>query len=596
MGQDTPARRDGLDLGQRFDDRQSQKRPALWHGSGCEPPIQLYDNAANVDFSPEWYLACHPAIGMDPLEHYTLYGRQLGFLPNGYGPGAVDRDWYLRRYDDLEADVDPAVHYVTRGWREGRDPNPDFSTAWYLACYPNLGMNPLVHYLVWGRADGRLPNGRGPDAVDERWYLARYRDLDRGVDPAVHYAETGWREGRDPNRRFSTAWYLANYPGIGMNPLVHYLQYGRREGWMPRPNLLQTIRSAEWLTWKLGPLFAMTYATALHLQVSLLSAWAPLLIILMAIAPGAAYAAMINDLTDRADDALVGKPNAMAGRSPVLTGVLLACCLIPGAIFLALWRTDPLLFSSYLAAWVIFSLYSFPPFRLKTRGTWGVFAEASASSLFPTLVAVAVMYRWFNAPIDFAWALVTGLWSMAFGVRGILGHQLVDRHNDDTAVVQTFVQRYGERPARQLLNLSFAIEVVMVAAVLLVLGSTILAAVTLAYVAMELFVYRVLRIRTVAAPPRTGAGGRFKLALHSYYQIYFPLGILLQLSIIHPADAVVALVVLLPFSIESLRRERNLLAEAVVRYYYPLQPVFDRPKRTPSRHRPVDEVVGPHTI
>ena len=109
---------------------------------------------------------------------------------------------------------------------------------------------------------------------------------------------------------------MANYPGIGMNPLVHYLQYGRFEGRSPRSGLRQTVRSAEWLTWKLGPLFAMAFATVLHLDASMLSAWAPLLIILAAIAPGAAYAAMINDLTDRADDALVGKPNAIAGRFP----------------------------------------------------------------------------------------------------------------------------------------------------------------------------------------------------------------------------------------------------------------------------------------
>ena len=123
------------------------QNPAMTDDGGEKRRMLSEDAAA---FSSEWYIACHPGIGMDPLEHYTHHGRRQGYLPNGYGPGAVDRDWYLRRYADLGAGVDPAIHYATQGWREGRDPNPDFSTSWYLACYPNLGMNPLVHYLVWG--------------------------------------------------------------------------------------------------------------------------------------------------------------------------------------------------------------------------------------------------------------------------------------------------------------------------------------------------------------------------------------------------------------------------------------------------------------
>jgi len=68
----------------------------------------------------------------------------------------VDAEWYLRTYPDVvETPVD---HYVRLGAREGRDPNPMFSTKAYLKLNPDVaisGMNPLVHFVRYGAAEGR---------------------------------------------------------------------------------------------------------------------------------------------------------------------------------------------------------------------------------------------------------------------------------------------------------------------------------------------------------------------------------------------------------------------------------------------------------
>jgi GT2 family glycosyltransferase/glycosyltransferase involved in cell wall biosynthesis len=70
-------------------------------------------------------------------------------------------DWYLREYPDVQAaGIDPAVHYVVDGWREGRDPSPLFSTSWYLEQYPDVrqaDINPLVHFIQNGLTEGRMP-------------------------------------------------------------------------------------------------------------------------------------------------------------------------------------------------------------------------------------------------------------------------------------------------------------------------------------------------------------------------------------------------------------------------------------------------------
>jgi hypothetical protein len=73
--------------------------------------------------------------------------------------GLFDRDWYLRTYPDVAAAfVDPLVHFYEVGWREGRDPGPDFATSDYLKANSDVarsGTNPLLHYIDFGRSEGR---------------------------------------------------------------------------------------------------------------------------------------------------------------------------------------------------------------------------------------------------------------------------------------------------------------------------------------------------------------------------------------------------------------------------------------------------------
>jgi hypothetical protein len=70
-----------------------------------------------------------------------------------------DEDWYLATYPDIErSGVDPIVHYLENGWKEGRDPGPRFSTSAYLRANSDvaaLGVNPLLHYVEYGHSEGR---------------------------------------------------------------------------------------------------------------------------------------------------------------------------------------------------------------------------------------------------------------------------------------------------------------------------------------------------------------------------------------------------------------------------------------------------------
>lgn len=70
-----------------------------------------------------------------------------------------DAKYYLTAYPDVAAaGMDPLQHFVTTGWREGRNPNARFSTDDYLEANPDVGaagVNPFWHYIRSGRAEGR---------------------------------------------------------------------------------------------------------------------------------------------------------------------------------------------------------------------------------------------------------------------------------------------------------------------------------------------------------------------------------------------------------------------------------------------------------
>ncbi|PZQ64167.1 MAG: hypothetical protein DI570_06350 [Phenylobacterium zucineum] len=84
--------------------------------------------------------------------------RRLGEQRRLVGP-EFDAAFYRARYPDVAAlGGDPLDHFLTHGWREGRDPNPRFSVADYLDSHPDVaatGGNPFVHYLRHGRGENR---------------------------------------------------------------------------------------------------------------------------------------------------------------------------------------------------------------------------------------------------------------------------------------------------------------------------------------------------------------------------------------------------------------------------------------------------------
>jgi hypothetical protein len=308
--------------------------------------------------------------------------------------------------------------------------------------------------------------------------------------------------------------------------------------------LTDIARAGEWWEYKLVPIFAMFYATALISGAPLHSLWLAAVTLLAALVPGAIYVSVVNDLTDREEDAAAGKRNRLAGKSAPAAALLLALPIAAGIAFMWLWRDDPLLLIPYLAAWFAFSLYSLPPFRLKARGVAGVFADASGAHLFPTFLAVALAYRASGTEPNAVWLTATSLWALAYGLRGILWHQLLDADADRTAAVRTFV---AENPRQYIVRLAryvvFPVEICAFAIVLSQVPSYLPMLFLFGYALLVKRRIRLFQQVAVIVEPRP----RYLIILHEYYDLFLPVALLLACVWRSPLDAVALLLHFLLF-------------------------------------------------
>ena len=171
-------------------------------------------------FDAGFYRDNTPDLGeADPLEHFITVGWREGRQPNRY----FDTRWYLQQNQDIaRAGANPLRHYILVGEAEGRAPSPVFDLAWYAKRHRAEPEKTLLAHFLGHRFDGSVSPIPEFDAA---FYLARYADVAAArVDPFEHYLLYGYREGRDPSASFDTKFYLHRYLDgeTAENPLLHY--------------------------------------------------------------------------------------------------------------------------------------------------------------------------------------------------------------------------------------------------------------------------------------------------------------------------------------------------------------------------------------
>ena len=149
----------------------------------------------------------------------------------------------------------------------------------------------------------------------------------------------------------------------------------------------------------------------------------------------------VNDAADFPQDTVAGRENMPQRKhsftvslAALTTGLILICAI-----------TNEMLPRVITAVTILIGIeYSLPPMRFKTRGIWGLIigSVTQKPAIFLIFVAIISVWNWLSA--------VLTVWLFCGGMLGMLGHQILDYHNDVTSGVRTFVVRHGPRLALML--------------------------------------------------------------------------------------------------------------------------------------------------
>ena len=301
---------------------------------------------------------------------------------------------------------------------------------------------------------------------------------------------------------------------------------------------VSVFRAHEWWSYKLAPVLGSAYAAALFADQPLISLWPLLVFILVALAIGAAYASVINNVCDREEDRIAGKPNYFIGRSRSFMALVLAACIVPGLAAAAALRSVPAALALYIGNWLLFAAYSAAPLRLKRRGFWGILAMAVGESFVPQWFAVLLVAGETGAAIPSAWFLAVAVWSLALGMRSILWHQLLDLDNDHQAGVETFAVGTSAGHLQKLgLWVAFPLEAVGLLGILAGSANPIAWVLFAVYLVTEYLRNRYWA--TGISIVGTGNGRSGRLFLFEYYDVFYPLGFLCLAAWANPINLVV---------------------------------------------------------
>jgi hypothetical protein len=245
---------------------------------------------------------------------------------------------------------------------------------------------------------------------------------------------------------------------------------------------------------------------------------------------------LLNDATDVDEDVKAGKKNGMANYNRIQQTIFIllpvsgALCIISG--FLKFLSLANLL---YVAAYVSFTLYSLPPFRLKKRGFAGIVADALGSQVFPTLFLAVSFYQWTNQEIQLMPSVFLGIWLFCFGLRGILWHQLADKENDKVSGLVTFVQKTSDVQLSRLSIIIIIVEMFAFTTFSLLYALFLIIPGLILYFIYNWILLKYGGVKQILINPKHE---QYRIFLFEYYQIFLPLSLLMLYAFKNPVNVI----------------------------------------------------------
>jgi glycosyltransferase involved in cell wall biosynthesis len=214
-----------------FDLQRAGKRPS----AGMVRPEGQQNNPVLPQVPVSWWQRTRAFIKLRLKSIlYFLFNKDYRTIKKS---GLFDPCFYRQNDSQMNPQlVDPLIHYVEKGWREGRNPNPLFEANWYTGQYPEStsgGRPPLAHYIREGWRSGCQPN----PFLDLSGYQERHPDIETlRLNPLAHFVTFALQRKDALLLFFDEAYYLESNPSValkGIAPFSHYIRHGGAEGCSP---------------------------------------------------------------------------------------------------------------------------------------------------------------------------------------------------------------------------------------------------------------------------------------------------------------------------------------------------------------------------
>lgn len=330
----------------------------------------------------------------------------------------------------------------------------------------------------------------------------------------------------------------------------------------PLKSIAGVIRADNWFCWKIPPLFAVAYASFLLHDTDYRSALQELLLIFWCVASVASYGHIINDVFDIEADRAGGKPNAMERFRPWQRLSLCFLSVVSGFGALLCFTTNWMAAGVLIINYLLPTIYSIPPLRLKERGVAGVSCDALGAHAVPVLFVLLIVgfFQQASTLVQVGIGISAIVWSLFAGLRSIVVHQVDDLLSDGRSEVVTFAGTQTRASLRRMVLCCFLpVEAIGVGVftTLLIPHSEILFIATLAYAVLEVGKLCAGRKMPIFFDESESQERYLPLLNNSFYELWLPIALLLQLCAMQIDYLIVGLLHLLLFG--SLIFQRGYL-------------------------------------
>ena len=310
-------------------------------------------------------------------------------------------------------------------------------------------------------------------------------------------------------------------------------------GNMPSVRVLGRVDN--WWYSKVAPAIAISYCVALLYQVPAWETARSILLIAFVGLCAGSYGHIINDVYDIEVDRNAGKRNHMARFEPWQRFAFCALTLGLGfapALFVSYSRTS---LSLLAVEFLLPTIYSIPPIRLKGRGALGLVCDSFGAHMVPCLYVISVLAHVAGNPVlvhsdrSTAFVICTAVWALTLGLIGILIHEFEDRENDIHSGIRTFATDVEFHTVRIPMAIFYVIELCGFAGMVTVLFPVAPAIA----IALGLFVV-LIAIKLIAHWPHYRQYEQDSTAIqwwqlsHPFYEAYLPVAAAIQCAILYP--------------------------------------------------------------